>query len=92
MTRKLDAEDFTQITDIKSRYVEVTNKIAKYAIDEELLTEQLATIKAEKQSAMSQFKTLQLKEQQLVETFREKYGEGEINTEEGTFTPYDEAE
>jgi ethanolamine utilization protein EutQ (cupin superfamily) len=91
MTRKLDAADFSRVTETQTAYRTVTAQIAKCTIDESLLTDQLELIRTEKQQALQQFKDLQLREERLVAEFREKYGEGEINIEAGTFTPYDSA-
>jgi allophanate hydrolase subunit 1 len=88
MTRKLDTADFNKIADIQESYRSITAAIAKCTIDEELLLEQLETVRAEKKQAMQDFRDTQLQEQTTVIELREKYGEGEIDVESGTFTAH----
>jgi len=88
MTRKLDTADFNKIADIQESYRSITSVIAKCTIDEELLLEQLETVRAEKKQAMQKFRDTQRQEQDAVIELREKYGEGEIDIEAGTFTAH----
>jgi predicted transcriptional regulator len=85
-TRKLDKTDLEQLTTLQESYQQVTQQIANCTIDESMLTERLQEIQQEKQAYMQQFKDLRSKEEQLIEQLKEKYGEGQINIQDGTFT------
>lgn len=85
-TKKLDKIDLEQLTDLQDSYQQVSQQIANCTIDEELLTERLEAIQQEKRYQMQQFKDLRNKEEQLLEQLKEKYGEGQINIQDGTFT------
>lgn len=86
MTRKLDKQDLETLLDMKESYQKIANVIANCAIDEELLQERLEEIRQEKQHQMQQFKDLRNREEQIISQLKDKYGEGQINIEDGTFT------
>jgi len=85
-TKKLDKTDLEQLTSLQDSYQQVSQQIANCTIDEELLTERLEEIQQEKRYQMQQFKDLRNKEEQLIEQLKQKYGEGQINIQDGTFT------
>jgi predicted transcriptional regulator len=85
MTRKLDKQDLETLTDMKDSYQKIANIIANCTIDEELLQERLEEIRQEKRFQMQQFKDLRTKEEQVIDQLKDKYGEGQINIEDGTF-------
>ena len=89
MTRKLDKQDLEALTDMKESYQKIANVIANCTIDEELLQERLEEIQQEKRKQMQQFKELRSREEQILDQLKEKYGEGQINIESGTFTSID---
>ena len=89
MTRKLDKQDLEALTDMKESYQKIANVIANCTIDEELLQERLEEIQQEKRKQMHQFKELRSREEQILDQLKEKYGEGQINIESGTFTSMD---
>jgi hypothetical protein len=86
MTRKLDKQDLETLTDMKESYQKIANIIANCTIDEELLQERLEEIRQEKRVQMQHFKELRNREEQILDELKEKYGEGQINIEEGVFT------
>ena len=89
MTRKLDKQDLERLTDMKDSYQKIANVIANCTIDEELLQERLEEIRQEKRNQMQQFKELRTREEQILDELKEKYGEGQINIEDGVFTSID---
>jgi hypothetical protein len=89
MTRKLDKQDLERLTDMKESYQKIANVIANCTIDEELLQERLEEIRQEKRNQMQQFKELRTREEQILDELKEKYGEGQINIEDGVFTSID---
>jgi replication fork clamp-binding protein CrfC len=86
MTRKLDKQDLETLTDMKESYQKIANIIANCTIDEELLQDRLEEIQQEKRFQLQQFKDLRNQEDQIIVQLKDKYGEGQINIEDGTFT------
>jgi len=86
-TRKLDKQDLEELKTLQESYQHVTSKIANSSIEESLLSDQLNIVTNEKEIYLEKFKTLQQKESKLIETLKDKYGDGEINIEHGTFNP-----
>lgn len=89
MTRKLDKEHLDAINSIRTRFAELTNSIGNITIEEIILQRQLQNLQAERERYVDQISEMQQQETELVEKMRERYGEGQINVAEGTFTPDD---
>lgn len=87
MTRKLDAKHLEDIQTLKERYEEVSNAIGNLSIEKHFLQEKLAELDQELDRAFAEFKRTQEQETQLIDEMRARYGEGQINTADGTFTP-----
>lgn len=85
-TRKLDKTDFDQLLSLQESYQQVTGQLANCTIQEELMQEQLESVRSEKQVQLQKFKDLQQQENKLIDSLKEKYGDGEINITDGTFT------
>ncbi len=51
------------------------------------MTRRLDFLNAEQDRLYTEFETLREQEQELIEKMRERYGDGQINIAEGTFTP-----
>lgn len=86
-TKKLEQKDLNSIMELRSKYAETTNTIGMIATDEYSLNKQLELITSEKTKFFNELETLRKEEQTLMESLKEKYGDGQINIEEGTFTP-----
>ena len=86
MTKKLDKEHVEQITALRESFSQ--NSIAIGTIETELMLMQARTkeLQAEKEKYYAQFTELRQQESDLIETMRERYGDGQINLEDGTFT------
>lgn len=87
MTRKLDAEDITAITDLRTKFQENYSTIGILTIEELSLRKQLTSIETEKQKKLDEFELFRTNEKQLLDKLKDKYGEGQIDIEAGTFTP-----
>ena len=87
MTKKLDTADLDKIQEFQSRYAEITQTITARSIDKHVLETQLEQVTAELTAAFSRFDTIQTQERELIQSFQDKYGIGEIDIESGTFTP-----
>ena len=87
MTKKLDKEHLDAIQDLQQRFAHNASWLGSVAIELKMLERQQAQTDAQQEELMRQFDSLREEEQRLVESLKERYGEGEINIAQGTFTP-----
>jgi DNA-binding PucR family transcriptional regulator len=86
-TKKLDKEHVEAIAELRANFSKNSNILGALAIDEHLMTSQLEQLKQVREEKLAEFEELRKQETELLETLKEKYGEGEINIVDGTFTP-----
>ncbi len=86
-TKKLDKEHVEALSELRANFSKNANILGALAVDEHLMNSQLAQLKQVREEKLAEFEELRKQESELVETLKEKYGEGEINIQEGTFTP-----
>ncbi len=89
MTKKLDKEHLEAITQLRNDFTQNANLLGTVTIEEHSLKEQLKTIESHREQLLSQFQQLRTRETELIESLKERYGDGSINIEEGTFTSAD---
>jgi predicted transcriptional regulator len=87
MTKKLDKEHLEAIQKLQSDFAQNANALGNVSIEQIALQRRLDYLKSEQERVYSEFETLRQQEQDLLEKMRERYGEGQINIAEGTFTP-----
>jgi TolA-binding protein len=87
MTKKLDKEHLEAIQDLQQRFAQNASWIGSVSIELKMLERQTAQTEAQHEELLSQFDQLRAEEQKLVESLKERYGDGEINIAQGTFTP-----
>ena len=87
MTRKLDKEHLEAIQKLQADYAQNANSLGSISLEQIALQRRLDYLKSEQERVYSEFETLRQQEQDLLEKMRERYGEGQINIAEGTFTP-----
>ena len=87
MTRKLDKEHLDQIQKLREQFSQITSTIGSITIEEIVLKRQLDKLQQEQERFLNQLDALQMQESELIEKMRERYGEGQINVADGTFTP-----
>lgn len=87
MTRKLDKEHVDAIQDLQRRFNENRNWIGSISIDIKYLEQQLDTQERRLEELYRQHEQLREQESALLDTLKERYGDGEINIDNGTFTP-----
>ena len=85
-TRKLDKEHLEQIQTLQQGYAENANVLGNIAIERYALQQRLAQIETEEQNKLQEIESLKQQESDLIIKLRERYGEGEINIQDGTFT------
>jgi hypothetical protein len=87
MKRKLDKEHVDQIQELREQFSETTMFLGNISMEKHLAKQQVSQLEAREQEIISRFDNLRQKEQDLLAKLKERYGEGEINIAEGTFTP-----
>ena len=86
-TKKIDTTDMDSINKVRNQFNEVSMNIGMVSVDEYTVTQQLKEIVKVKEELFSSLDDLKKEEQKLFGQLKEKYGDGQINIEEGTFTP-----
>lgn len=87
MTRKLDKEHLEEIQKLREQFSQITSTIGSITIEEIVLKRQLDKLQQEQERFINQLDVLQTQESELIEKMRARYGEGQINVADGTFTP-----
>jgi hypothetical protein len=87
MTRKLDKEHLESIQDLRERFAQNANWLGNVSIERKLIEKQLEQLDLQDQDLIRQFYDLREEETKLLDTLKERYGNGEININAGTFTP-----
>jgi hypothetical protein len=87
MTKKLDEEHLLLIQQLRDEFAENSNVIGNNSIRILMLQKEIDKLNMTQDTAIAEFEALQIKESELLETLRERYGEGQVNINEGTFTP-----
>ena len=85
--KKLDQVDLNSIMELRQKYAENTTAVGMVSIDEHIVKEQLKQIETEKTRIFGQLESLRQEETTLMDSLKEKYGDGQINLEDGTFVP-----
>ena len=87
MTKKLDKEHVELIQTLRSKFARNAETLGALAIDERMIQSQQKQLEQVRTEHLEQFDRLREEETKLMETLKERYGEGEINIQDGTFTP-----
>ena len=86
MTRKLDKEHLEEIQSLRDQFAKNSAALGNITIEEHVIEQQLNYLKQEKEKLFNVFSNLQEQEQALLDKMRERYGDGQINIVDGTFT------
>ena len=87
MTRKLDKEHLEEIQALRESFARNANILGSIAIELHVTRKQLEQLETEQTTYLQDFERLQQEETALIQTMRDRYGEGQINIADGTFTP-----
>ena len=87
MTRKLDKEHLDEIQALRDNFAKNSQTLGNLYIEEFSLQQQLRQLDAQRDEQMKQFVDLRKREEELLEKMRNRYGDGQINIAQGTFTP-----
>ena len=86
MTKKLDKEHLEKIQTLRDSFAKNANTLGNIAIELHMLTRPQELVTAEQHTYIDQFEALRNQESELLEKMRERYGDGQINIVDGTFT------
>lgn len=85
-TKKLDKKDLDAIQSIGQRYDELTTTLGNLEIEKFTLSLRLEELEKLHATELTKFETIRLQEQDLMTDLKERYGEGSIDINTGTFT------
>mgnify|MGYP003135295918 CR=1 FL=1 len=84
---KFSEEELTQVQEIADTYTNLQNELGRIGAQEIIMAQRVETITDRKAEIEKEWKTNQLKEQDLVKTLSGKYGDGSLDPQTGTFVP-----
>lgn len=87
MTRKLDKEHLDEIQALRDAFAKNSQTLGNIYLEEYSVKQRLEVLDSERIRYIQNFSELQKQEQELLEKLRDRYGDGEINIAQGTFTP-----
>lgn len=86
-TKKIQKQDLESINKLQNEFNELTRQLGLLQIDEQMFQVQLKSIDDQKNNIFQQIDETRNAEEELLNSLKEKYGNGQINIQEGTFTP-----
>ena len=87
MTKKLDKEHLDAIQELQTNFSKVANILGNISIETHLATKQLEQLQTEHENYVQKFEELRQQESDLIASLKERYGDGQIDIQAGTFTP-----
>jgi hypothetical protein len=89
MTKKLDKEHVDAIQDLRTKFAQNANTLGSITIEEYAINLQITQLETARQTLLTEFQELRESETTLMADLKNRYGEGQINIEDGTFTSED---
>jgi len=87
VTKKLDKEHMDEIQTLRDAFAKNSQALGNIYLEEYAVKQRIELLESERAKYVQHFSELQKQEQELLEKMRERYGDGEINIAQGTFTP-----
>ena len=87
MTRKLDKEHLDEIQTMRDEFATNSNTMGSLRLEQLALEQRIEFLQQEQKRCFAAFESLRKQETELLDKMRERYGDGQINIAEGTFTP-----
>ena len=87
MTRKLDKEHLDEIQKLQTLFATNANTIGSISLEQIAINRRIEYLNSEQERFYEEFEMLRKQEQELLEKMRARYGDGQINIANGTFTP-----
>ncbi len=89
---KFKDEELKELTDLRNGYVNTQNQLGRLAVQKVLAEQQYDALTKAEDELKTNYLTLTQKEQELVQTYNEKYGVGTVNIDTGEFIPVETTE
>jgi hypothetical protein len=83
----IDEKDIAKVKEFRTEFAEVVARIGEIEVERLNAVMVLENITALQSNLADKFKSLRNGERTITEEFQEKYGVGEFDIENGTFTP-----
>jgi hypothetical protein len=83
---KFNTEELESLKSIQIKYQENTYKFGQLYLNKLMLDEQLKELNEHEEKIKSEFKNIKLEEDKWIDKITTKYGEGNLNIKDGTFT------
>ena len=84
---KLSTEEIAELHELRNTYGEITARIGRLNLDKYAIEDSLTDIESNIEQSKTMYKEAIKKEQTVVQTLNEKYGQGRIDLETGIFIP-----
>ncbi len=89
---KFTQEELDQISGFQQRYVNIQMSFGRVDIVRMRLKNQLTDLDVTEENLKDQFEATQQEEQEFIQGVNDKYGDGVLDPQTGTFTPSDTGE
>lgn len=86
MTKKLDKEHVEAIQKLQDDFAKNATMLGRIAIDLKIIEQQKQELLETQTTLFGEFEKLRQEESELIEKLKERYGDGQINIVDGTFT------
>ena len=84
---KITDEELSSVKSLRDEIVSVISAVGQLKLTNDLMEEDLATVKSRLNEQTLKYKELLGKEKQLIDGLLQKYGMGSLDVETGVFTP-----
>jgi len=84
---KFTEEEMSTISNIQESYLKIQNNLGQISVQKIRTEQQLNQIVDSEETLTSQFREVQTKERQFVDSINGKYGDGNLDLATGVFTP-----
>ena len=89
---KFKEEELKELTDLRAGYVNTQNSLGRLAVQKVLAEQQYDALSKAEDELKQNYLNLTQKEQELVQSYNEKYGVGTVNIDTGEFIPVETTE
>lgn len=86
MTKKLDKEHLDAIQELQEKFANNARYLGSTTIELKMVEQQKQLLLENQTAVFGEFETLRDEETKLIEALKERYGDGQINIADGTFT------
>jgi len=87
MKKKLDKEHLESLEHLRDKFAQNTNSIGNISIQRYFLQQQESQLNEQETMYLSEFESLRKQEEELLSKLKDRYGDGQIDISDGTFTP-----